>query len=211
MWFKQISEYEKLIDPVKASDIRQELEEFKKERCRPLSDPTFSHPHLRYIIGLDQITHGMKFPNEPTNLRVLESDKKGPLAIHEFSLNLKKPELLTTMFGERIISNFLTAVSRIKQVRKDQSKGEVRLLDVLPLNVEAVWFTIPEENMNEFYLIRTNSEEIEIMDEQSFIKYLGKLKDRFTEMNERSDDKEQKGGKNQKSGEYIKKSKQKGG
>ncbi len=75
----------------------------------------------------------------------------------------------------------------------------------MPLNVEVVWFTIPEEEMNKFYLNRTNSEEIEIMSEKSFVNYLGELKDRFARMEGDNGGKEQSGGKDQKS------SKQKGG
>ena len=178
MWFKKLSDHSVLINPV--AEIRPLLKKHYEDLGRPISTAVYSMLHYRYVMTLKQIKPEAKLPVKPTSLRLLESDANGPIAFHEVSLNSNKPGLLETFISPKYIMNFQNAILKIKEIDKDETKGEIRLLSVPALNVEAVWLNYEGTQPEKFALIwEFGSNDKQLFTKDQFLILLNQMKYRL--------------------------------
>lgn len=178
MWFRELSDHSGLINPV--AEIRPLLKKHYEALGRIISKAEYTMLHYRYNLTLKRITFKSKFPLKPTSLRLLESDANGPIAFHEVSLGKKNPKLLETYLSQSYILNFQKAISKIKEIDKDENKGEIRLLSIPSLNVEAVWLYDKGAEVNLFANIwEFSSKDQKVYSENDFLTLLNELKYRL--------------------------------
>ena len=181
MWYKKIPDYANLVDPV--AEIRPTVKMHYETNDRIIGPAAYSMLHYHYVIPLDKISPATKFPNTPSGMRVLESDADGPLAIHELSADKNKPELIATFLGEKFISDFQNAISKIKVKEKDENNGEIRSITIPALNVEAVWLHYKEGNSDLISLVwEFDANDKELLKPAQFMAYLIKRKNKLGEI-----------------------------
>ncbi len=172
MWFKKQSEYKDLLQPIKG--VFPLLKKDYTEKGRIIKATEYSKLHDRYVLTLEEIKPNAELPKKkPVSMRVVESDKNGYIAIHDVSPNNKKPRLFMTFFSESKFENFEKAIEKIKIKNKDESKGELRVLNVPALNVEALWLHF-QNGEGDVFAITANltPKDEELLTEGEFVYYL---------------------------------------
>lgn len=181
MWFKEKKEHAALLDPV--AQIRPFLQKHYENLGRTVANTEYDMLHYRYVMTLKQVSSDAKLPEKPTSLRLLESDAMGPIAIHEVSLNKKKPALLETFFSQTYLKNFQNAVKKMKIKESDETKGEIRHLCIPALNVDTLWLHYGGSDVDGFVSIwDQDTKDKEIYTEDKFLLLMGDLKYRLGKM-----------------------------
>lgn len=173
MRFEDFSKHEELIKPI--MEVRPQIEAYYKSKPggRILLAPKFKDLHWQYSIKFDKINEATKLPSKPSSQRVLEYDNNGPIAFHVLNLSKKKPELLESMISEKRINDFYAALEKIKEKAKDETKGQIRFLNVPSLNVQSVWIHFDEPGKDIFSMItRFDPKDEELMGEAKYQHYL---------------------------------------
>ena len=206
MWL-QIADYADLIVPAKDQDLKDELEEYYKERHELLGETVYKYAHMRFMMKIEDIDYNVKLPLKPSNIRILEfkKDTDTIVALHELSLDRGKARLLSTKLGEKALKTFNNIIKEVKaNGHNENDGGEIRQLSVAGLNIEATWYQYADKKKNEFYIVRPGSAKIEMMKEHQFLSFINVERDRFFEMWRRkmvdgnNKDDEKKNGKDEK-------------
>ena len=142
MWYKELVFNPELLKPI--PEVRPLLKVYDGniDSAKELSLNDLSIPHYVFDMKLSDIKKGVKLPQSPSSLRVMELKDDSPVASYEVSLNEKRPELLQMnthkAFFEQMnssVSQLKSAASRIKQ------QGELRTLRIPALNMEVAWLS----------------------------------------------------------------------
>jgi len=137
MWFKDLLLREELLRPI--PEIRPLLNVYNK-KIEENVPGSYSIPHYAYIIGLNEIHNEFVLPSTPKTLRIMELKDDTPLALYELGLNETQPELVQMNVSEVYFHQLDEGLSRLKkQSEQNKELGEVRLIKVPALNLEAFW------------------------------------------------------------------------
>ncbi len=140
MWYKDLVFNPVLLKPIPS--VRPLLNVYG-EKIETLKDVVMNDirlPHYVFNVGLNEIKRGMKLPQNPSSLRVLEIKENSPVAFYELSLNEENPELIQMNTNKDFFDKMDSSMSRLKQTdRKNNSVGELRTLRIHALNIEAIW------------------------------------------------------------------------
>ena len=182
MWFKDLNEHSDLVKPV--AEIKQFLQKHYEKSGRQITSTTYSMLHYRYVMTLKQVNPEAILPEVPTSLRLLESDAGGPIAIHEVSLNKKKPELLETFYNQTFLKNFQGSVLKMKSIEPDETKGEIRNLSIPALNVDMLWLSYDEKKADGFVSIwDLEIKANEVLSVDKFLPFINELKYKLDKIN----------------------------
>jgi hypothetical protein len=140
MWFKDLVLIPELLGPIlEVRPLRNIYEEAAnvKETER---EGDYNIPHHTYHVGLNEIKRDFKLPETPRTLRVIEMQDEEPAALYEVGLNAGEPELIQMNVSQPYFRQLDESLGRLKE-RAQQNKelGEVRLIKVPALNIEAFW------------------------------------------------------------------------
>jgi Papain-like cysteine protease AvrRpt2 len=150
MWYKNIKYNPKLLQPIKAirsdlglfSDKKNEL--YNKDLNGGIGAEN-NLPHYAYVIGLDQIINRSGLPKEPGSLRLFEMAGQQPAALYEVTLDENKPELIQMNTNKNYFSQLGTSLNTLQNNTLGGSEpGELRLLKLPALNLEAFWMHYDE-------------------------------------------------------------------
>ena len=182
MLFKDLKDYALLLTPIPR--VEGVLKAYYKRSKRSISKKTtLDFLHYRYIMDLVDISTNTQLSLNPSNLRVLESDERGPLALHDLSLDWKKPRLLSTKLGPIVFSNIFEATFKIKEKLNQKEVGEIRHLSIPELNMEVVWHQYEDgAKKNHFYFRKFSSNEMIMQDEPAFTGFISDMKNELFEM-----------------------------
>ena len=137
MWFKDLLLREELLRPI--PEIRPLLNVYNK-KIEDNVPGSYSIPHYAYIIGLNEINSDFALPSIPKTLRIMELKDEAPLALYELGLNETQPELVQMNVSENYFQQLDEGLSRLKKQSEQQKElGEVRLIKIPALNLEAFW------------------------------------------------------------------------
>jgi hypothetical protein len=176
MWFKQQKNFEALLKPIE--EVNSLVKEELLKKGRAIDKTEYSLLHDRFVLTLKQITPAMKLPEKPVSMRVFESDQNGHIAIHDVSVDPQNPNLLKTLLSQKKFLNFQNAIAKIKTKHKDESDGEIRLLDVPALNVEALWLHFNDDKDDKFGItIEFNPKDKELFTRAQFLDMLNQMKE----------------------------------
>jgi hypothetical protein len=142
MLFKDILYNKKLLKPI--SDIKphlSSLSEFGSEKFMVPGKPEeYNLPHYSYVLGLDEIKTNFNWPKEPKSLRLVELSDQSPAALYEVTLDEKNPELIQMNTNKHYFSHLEKSLVLLQgNVNENEETGELRLLKIPALNIEAFW------------------------------------------------------------------------
>jgi hypothetical protein len=140
MWFKELLYNRELLKPI--PEIRPLINIYDKavNIKEDMPQGTYTIPHHAYIIGLNEINERFTLPSTPRSLRVIEVRDEKPVALYEVGLDEQRPELIHMQVGNEYFSQLNEGLGRLKTfAEKDKEPGEIRLIKVPALNIEAFW------------------------------------------------------------------------
>jgi hypothetical protein len=140
MWFKDLAFNPVLLKPIPeirpllaAYDEHIDLEKLSRE-----SD--FGIPHFVYNVPLNTLLKEPALPHSPVALRVLQLKKDAPVAYYDLGLDEQSPKLLQMNTSQAFFELMNSALGKLKSASKEhKASGELRLLTVPALNMEALW------------------------------------------------------------------------
>ncbi len=151
----------------------------------PLPDPEFGTAHHSYVLGLNEINDGMKLPERPVSLRVMEFENAMPFAMYEVGLNEDKPQFMQLNSNQDYFKKFDYALNSLKRHVQDDEQGELRTIRIPALNIEAAWIHFDDESRDKFMPLRLFDENgQEVFAKDDFIAYINRQKARMGKMDE---------------------------
>src|SRR5262245_35629806 len=140
MWFKDLAFNPVLLKPIPeirpllaAYDEHIDLEKLSRE-----SD--FGIPHFVYNVPLNTLLKEPALPHSPVALRVLQLKKDAPVAYYDLGVDERNPKLLQMNTSQDFFELMNSALGKLKSASKEhKASGELRLLTVPALNMEALW------------------------------------------------------------------------
>jgi len=137
MWFKDLLIKEELLKPI--PEIRPLINVYDK-KIEENVPGKYSIPHYAYIIGLNDIHREFSLPSAPKTLRIIEMKNEAPVALYELGLNETNPEVVQMNVSETYFKQLDDGLARLKEFsEKNKELGEVRLIKIPGLNLEAFW------------------------------------------------------------------------
>jgi hypothetical protein len=179
MWFKDLAFNPVLLKPIPeirplltAYDEHIDLETLSRE-----SD--FGIPHFVYSLPLNMLLKERALPQSPVALRVLEMKKDAPVASYDLGLDEQNPTLLQMNTSQALFELVNSALGKLKSASKERkTPGELRLLKVPALNMEALWLAYPGRTPDLFTILpRFQYEHFDndkVYEEAEFLKLLSK-------------------------------------
>jgi hypothetical protein len=140
MWFKEVLYKRELLKPI--PEIRPLINIYDKTFSAKQDAPqgAYAIPHHSYIIGLNEINERFSLPSKPRSLRLIEVHDEKPVALYEVGLNEQNPELIQMQVSAEYFKELDEGLGKLKSlVEKENELGEVRLIKVPALNLEAFW------------------------------------------------------------------------
>ncbi len=140
MWLKDLVFNPRLLRPISA--VRPILNVYgeKIDQNKRFSDNDIGVPHFVYDIGLNEIENGMRLPENPSTLRVLDIKNEVPIAFYDLGLDEKRPELIQMNTNTMYFELLNRSIERLKEAdSKNKGNGELRLIRIPALNLEALW------------------------------------------------------------------------
>lgn len=167
MWLNDLILNPILFEPI--PKVRPMLKVYgeKIDESNTYTDNNLGVPHYVYNIDLSDIKKGMKLPKEPVNIRVLDTVNEMPIAFYDVSLNEEKPELLQMNSNKDYFELLNHSIGRLRKAdSKNKSKGELRLIRVPSLNLEAAWLNYSDRTKDiisvlprfDYHHIKNNTE-----------------------------------------------------
>ena len=144
MWFKELALNPELLKPIHF--IRPLLNVYgeKIETLKEMALDDIGIPHYIYDIKLEEINEGLKAPQNPSSLRVLEIKNDKPVASYELGLNERNPEMVQMNTNKNFFDLMNSSMSRLKlEDKKNKLTGELRMIRIPALNMEALWLNYP--------------------------------------------------------------------
>lgn len=184
MWFKNTLFNEKLLSPVK-DFINQSEAAFNPEiiNMSKSDEPVLDLPHYAFVLRLDEIKKISSLPKTPSMLRVMNLSNQEPSSLYEVTLNEENPELININTNKKYFTEIQNTLGLLRNNIKQQDPGELRMLKIPSLNIEAYWLHYDDdttggkdliaplklfENDNRFNWNKTYTQE-------DFTKYLAEL------------------------------------
>jgi Papain-like cysteine protease AvrRpt2 len=189
MWFKDLVFNAQLLKPIpELKGILQTYYSGDLDNSKEKGESDFKVPHYAYSIRLDEINKDFKLPEMPNSLRIIEINGETPMALYELKLNEKEPELFHMNVSKEYFQLLDEGLGRLKEVAiTNKSLGEIRLLKIPALNIEALWLHYSEQSEdiicpikrfeNEIY--KSNSYKV-----KEFIKILQELASKIGKMDD---------------------------
>ena len=143
MWFKDLVFDTKLLRPINEA---RALANTYGDRTRIREDAPegeYSLPHFSYVVGLDDLKKkSFALPTSASTLRVLEVQDQRPAALYEVGTDEANPTLVQMNVSDAYFEQLNEAIGRLRQsVREKEQPGELRLIKVPALNIEAFWLS----------------------------------------------------------------------
>ena len=140
MWFKELLLIPKLLKPIPPiRPLINVYDETANIRENSL-EGEYNLAHHSYIIGLNEIKKDFDLPKEPNTLRVIELQNEEPVALFELGLDENNPELIQMNVSPAYFQQLDEGLGRLKEfARQNKELGEIRLIKIPALNVEAFW------------------------------------------------------------------------
>lgn len=144
MWFKELALNPELLKPIHF--IRPLLNVYgeKVENLKEMALDDIGIPHHVYDIKLEEINEGLKAPQNPSSLRVLEIKNDKPVASYELGLKERNPDQVQMNTNKNFFDMMNSSMSRLKlEDQKNKLTGELRMMRIPALNMEALWLNYP--------------------------------------------------------------------
>ena len=142
MWIKDLVFNPKLLNPIQAVRPMLQVYNEKIDLHKQTPETDFGIPHYVFNLGLSDLKRGLKLPQIPASLRVLEMKMDKPVAFYEVGLDEQHPELIQMNTDQNFFQLFNHSISELKMAdSKNKSKGELRIIRIPALNMEAVWLS----------------------------------------------------------------------
>lgn len=140
MWFKELLLIPELLKPIPPiRPLINVYEETPNIRENSL-EGEYNLAHHSYIVGLNEIKKDFTLPKTPNTLRVIELQNEEPVALFELGLNESNPELIQMNVSPMYFRQLDESLGRLKEfARQNRALGEIRLIKIPALNVEAFW------------------------------------------------------------------------
>jgi hypothetical protein len=143
MWYKETEYNKSLLNPIlklKSGMIRSDIKNIA-ETFNYSPDEGLENPHHTYILGLKQLQEQKGLPDTPGSLRLMEkNNQKMTTALFEVTLNESKPELIQMNSNKDYFESIENSLNTLKKyVEQLHLSGELRLLKMPALNIEAFW------------------------------------------------------------------------
>lgn len=179
MWFKDLVFNPALLNPIpeirpllSAYDEHIDLETLSRE-----SD--FGIPHFVYSLPLNKISKEPELPSSPAALRVLQMKQDAPVAYYDLGLDERNPTLLQMNNSQSFFTLMNSALGKLKsESQRRKTPGELRLLKVPALNLEALWLSYSGETQGLFAILPRfqyeNFDNDKVYEEAEFLKLLSK-------------------------------------
>jgi papain like cysteine protease AvrRpt2 len=179
MWFKPLAFNPVLLKPIPeirpllaAYDEHIDLETLSRE-----SD--FGIPHFVFNLPLNMLSKEAALPRSPIALRVLQMKKDAPVAYYDLGLDEQNPTLLQMNTSQPFFVLMDGALGKLKSVSKERkTPGELRLLKVPALNLEALWLAYTGDTQGQFAILPRFQYELfdndKVYEEAEFLKLLSK-------------------------------------
>jgi Papain-like cysteine protease AvrRpt2 len=191
MWFKDLVFNTQILKPIpELKGILQTYYNKDFDNNTIEAENGFKIPHYSYSIKLDEIKKDFKLPETPNSLRIVEINGQIPLALYELKLNEKEPELFQMNVSKDYFQLIDEGLGRLKEVaEKNKYLGEIRLIKVPALNLEAFWLHYSEQGEDIICPLRRFENDSEINKSKSytvkeFIKILQELSSRLGKMDD---------------------------
>lgn len=137
MWFKDLQFKQELLKPI--PEIRPLINVYDK-KIEEKTPGQYNIPHYAYVLGLNEINNDFRLPDTAKSLRVIEMLNESPVALYEVGVNEAKPELMQMNISEIYFKQLDEGLARLKNhASQNKELGEVRLIKVPALNLEAFW------------------------------------------------------------------------
>jgi hypothetical protein len=176
MIFENPKTHSILLDPARHPDVKEEIIEHYKELGIDVSKATsLKSVHFRVIMEYKEVKGDAKLSTKNVSLRAIEYSGDQPLALHELSIDPDKPKLLSTNLSQDVLANFQEVVDRIEKKENGKPTGKLRHLSVPALNVEAIWYR-DAKGWNDIYFKDFGSDEMLVISENDFVKFVNDLK-----------------------------------
>ena len=179
MWFKDLQFNPVLLKPI--PEIRPLLTAYDERiNLEALSRETdFGIPHFVYNLPLNRISRETVLPTSPGALRVLQMKHDTPVAYYDLGLDEQNPSLLQMNNSKSFFDLMNTALGKLKlESKRRKTPGELRLLKVPALNLEALWLAYGGENQGLLALLPRfqyeNFDNDKVYDETEFLRRLSK-------------------------------------
>jgi len=181
MWYKDKKDLEELLKPIEK--VMPVVKKQYEEKYGAIGVTRFEMLHDRYVLTLQQVAPNTKWPEKPVSMRAIQLNKKGYVAMYDVSLNKNKPHLFMTFLSATKYLNFEGALKKIKAKHKDENKGELRVLDVPALNMEALWLHFKDGTDDKFACTAEyDPKEKELFTGPNFLAYLNLKKKALANM-----------------------------
>jgi len=186
MWFKSLAFNPVLLKPIPeirplltAYDEHIDLETLSRE-----SD--FGISHFVYNLPLNMLLKQPALPQSPVALRVLQMKQDAPVAYYDLGLDEQNPTLLQMNTSQPFFELMDSALGKLKSASKEhKAQGELRLLKVPALNMEALWLAYPGRTPDLFTILpRFHYEHFDndkVYEEAEFVKLLSKAASKVTQ------------------------------
>jgi hypothetical protein len=155
MWFKELMLNPKLLKPI--PEIKPLINVYDKniKIDTELLEGDYSIPHNTYLVELDSIKKNFSLPETPNSLRVIEIKNDKPMAMYEVGMNEDNPELMQMNVNTSYFDQLNEALGRLKAFAgKKKELGEIRLIKVPALNIDALWLHYDNKANDIITLIR---------------------------------------------------------
>ena len=137
MWFKELQFLPDLLKPI--PEIRPLINVYGKKIEENIPEK-YSFPHYAYTVGLNEIREQFSLPSLPKTLRLIEMQNETPVALYELGVNETKPGLVQMNVSENYFKQLDDGLARLKRFAGQNTElGEVRLIKIPALNLEAFW------------------------------------------------------------------------
>ena len=148
MWFKNTLFNEKLLIPVK-DFINQGKEALNPGTFNVFNsdEPILDLPHYSFVLRVDDIKKKASMPETPSMLRIMNLSNQEPLSLFEVTLNEEKPELINTNTNKRYFTEIKNTLGLLRKSIVIKELGELRMLKIPSLNIEAYWLHYEEETI----------------------------------------------------------------
>jgi Papain-like cysteine protease AvrRpt2 len=180
MWWKYLQFNPVLLNPIPEIRPLLGLQNPVLNLAKSHHEIEISFPHHAYNLGLSSIGKEIELPKTPWALRVIEFEKQKPVALYDLSPDTEKPAVLQMNADVKYIGALDSGMERLKEAAKTRkNQGELKLLKVPGLNLEALWLNYEGKNEDLFYLVRHFEPRAEVMSEKAFHDLLRTLKTKF--------------------------------
>jgi hypothetical protein len=150
-----------------------------------ITDINLNLPHPTFSLKLSDIGRSVKLPDAPDSLRVIEFENEAAIALYDLALSEQQPEVLQLNTNDEFLRAMDTGIGRLASITKDKDlQGELRVVKIPALNIEALWLNFEGKDSDLFYLVRQFDENPDVMDEKTFYEFLRSAKTKQGKMDD---------------------------